>query len=54
MTNLIENIRQVAAKRIAYVRTAHEIESMPLDVALDLDINRDDARKIAHCAVYGK
>jgi hypothetical protein len=26
---------------------------MPLDVALDLDIYRGDARKIAHRAVYG-
>jgi uncharacterized protein YjiS (DUF1127 family) len=36
-----------------YRRTVTEIEAMPLDVALDLDIFREDARRIAHEAVYG-
>ncbi|MDJ0627243.1 MAG: hypothetical protein QNJ44_03195 [Rhodobacter sp.] len=50
---LIDTIREIARKRIAYERTVAEIESMPLDTALDLDIYRPDARKIARKAVYG-
>ena len=41
-------------KRIAYERTVAEIEAMSHDVALDLDIFREDARKIARQAVYGQ
>lgn len=40
-------------KRAAYARTARELRNLPLDVALDLDIDRQDANKIAHRAVYG-
>lgn len=36
-----------------YRLTVAEIEAMPLDVALDLDIWREDARRIARRAVYG-
>lgn len=54
MANLIETIREIAERRIAYERTVAEIANMPLDVALDLDIHRPDARKIAHKAVYGE
>ena len=50
---LIDTIREIARKRIAYERTVAEIEAMPLEVALDLDIHRPDARKIARKAVYG-
>ena len=50
---LINTIREIAAKRIAYERTVAEIKAMPLEVALDLDIHRPDARKIARKAVYG-
>lgn len=37
-----------------YRRTWSALAGLPLDVALDLDISRDDARAIAHRAVYGK
>lgn len=47
--NLIETMK----KRARYERTLRELRSMPLDVALDLDINRRDAEKIARNAVYG-
>lgn len=50
---MFERIRTAASKRRAYLRTKREIESMPLDVALDLDIYRGDAAKIAAQAVYG-
>ena len=48
--NLFEHLN----KRAAYNRTVREIKNMPLDVALDLGIYRDDAEKIAHQAVYGR
>lgn len=54
MTHLIDTIRETAARRIAYHRTVRELEAMPLDVALDLDIHRADARAIARKAVYGR
>ena len=53
MTRMLNELRSAALKRAAYNRTVHEIESMPLSVALDLDIYRPDARSIAHNAVYG-
>jgi hypothetical protein len=53
MTNIIAQLRTAAEKRAAYYRTVAEIEAMPLDVAIDLDIHKADARKIAHSAVYG-
>lgn len=40
-------------KRRAYNRTLRELKSMPLDVALDLDIYPGDAERIARRAVYG-
>ncbi|MFV0360138.1 hypothetical protein [Tropicimonas sp.] len=49
---LIETIREIVARRTRYNRTVRAIENMPLDVALDLDIHRGDARKIAREAVY--
>lgn len=51
---LYETIRDHAQKRVAYHRTVREIEAMPLDVALDLDIDRANAREIASRAVYGR
>ncbi len=54
MTTLFNSVLDAARKRIAYERTVAAIETMPLDVALDLDIHRPDARKIAHKAVYGR
>ncbi|MBU0778914.1 hypothetical protein [Loktanella salsilacus] len=50
---LIDTIRQTISKRAVYARTKHEIKSMPLDVALDLNIDRDNAAQIARQAVYG-
>lgn len=53
MMNLINTLRNAAAKRVAYHRTVRELASISLDVALDLDIYRGDIDKIAHRAVYG-
>jgi hypothetical protein len=53
MMTVIAQLKSAAAKRAAYLRTVHELEAIPLDVALDLDLYRGDARKIARRAVYG-
>ena len=53
MTNLATRLTESLARHRAYVRTVEEIQRMPLDVALDLDIDRADARRIAARAVYG-
>jgi uncharacterized protein YjiS (DUF1127 family) len=53
MTQIVNQLLDAAQKRIAYARTVAEIEAMSLDVALDLGIFREDAPKIAECAVYG-
>jgi uncharacterized protein YjiS (DUF1127 family) len=50
---LLSRLRTALDKRAAYTRTVSEIRSMPLDVALDLDIDRSDAHRIASRAVYG-
>ena len=50
---LLTSVRSRLEKRIAYARTKRAIRNMPLDVALDLDIHREDARAIARRAVYG-
>ena len=52
MTDLMTRIREIANRRARYARTVAELKSMPLDVALDLDIDRADAERIAARAVY--
>jgi len=54
MTSIMTRMRTAAAKRAAYNRTVDEIAHMPLDVALDLGIFREDAHRIARHAVYGQ
>jgi len=54
MTSFMTQLRNAAAKRAAYQKTVDEISRMPLDVALDLGIFREDAHKIAMNAVYGR
>ena len=53
MMSFISTLKTAAQRRAAYSRTVAELENLPLDVALDLDIHRGDARRIAHRAVYG-
>lgn len=50
---LFSSLRRAASQRVHYNRTVREIRNLPLDVALDLDIDRDNARSIARAAVYG-
>jgi uncharacterized protein YjiS (DUF1127 family) len=54
MTSIMTHLRTAAVKRAAYNRTVDEISRMPLDVALDLGIFREDAHQIARKAVYGR
>ena len=49
-----EKVRDANAKRRLFNQTVSEIQSMPRDVALDLGIFPEDARRIARQAVYGK
>ena len=53
MKTLMTTMKTAARNRLAYHRTVTELQHLPLDVALDLDINPGDARRIAHKAVYG-
>ncbi len=53
MTHLVTTLRTRLERRAAYLRTLRELRSMPLDVALDLDIDHGDAKRIAARAVYG-
>ncbi|MDF0601446.1 hypothetical protein P1J78_11940 [Psychromarinibacter sp. C21-152] len=48
-----DKVRTGYEKRRLYNRTVNEIQSLPRDVALDLGIFPEDARRIAHKAVYG-
>lgn len=53
MSHLINSLRDAYRKHVAYEETVEAIRNMPLDVALDLDVDRSQAREIAHKAVYG-
>ena len=53
MTTLLERIQDRLRKRAAYVRTKSALKKMPLAVAIDLDLYKPDADKIAARAVYG-
>ncbi|SUZ30735.1 hypothetical protein ROE7235_00461 [Roseibaca ekhonensis] len=54
MTALLTTLQTRLQQRAAYTRTKAELESMPLDVAIDLDIYKPDAAKLAAQAVYGR
>ncbi len=54
MNKLLNQMQGAVRSRTAYSRTVSEIARMPLDVALDLGLDRADARKIARKAVYGR
>ncbi|MGY6547393.1 MAG: hypothetical protein ACXIU7_00075 [Roseinatronobacter sp.] len=51
---VLEELQQRLKQRAAYRRTVAELEAMPLEVAIDLDINKFDATRIAEQAVYGR
>jgi len=46
-------LAQDVRKYAAYRRTLRELNALPLETRLDLDIYAGDIRKIAHAAVYG-
>lgn len=49
----MKSLLNAVARRRRYNRTVAELRALPLDVALDLNIDRDAAPKIAAKAVYG-
>lgn len=51
--SFMNRVRTGYEKRRLYNRTVAEIQSLPRDVALDLGIFPEDARRIAREAVYG-
>ena len=50
----LDRLSDALSRRAARRRTERELRAMPLDVALDLDIDRADAGRIARAAVYGR
>ncbi|MCX7890684.1 MAG: hypothetical protein N2422_13320 [Rhodobacteraceae bacterium] len=53
MGTFLDTLALRLKRRASYRRTVAAIRSMPLDVALDLDIYPGDAERIARRAVYG-
>ena len=53
MLNMIRSLRVRLDQHARFRRIRDEIASMPLDVALDLNIYRGDASKVARKAVWG-
>ncbi len=54
MTTLLSQIQDRLRKRAAYRRTVAELRAMPLDVAIDLDMDPSAAEQVAAEAVYGR
>ncbi|MBE0413322.1 hypothetical protein [Yoonia sp.] len=50
---VLNTVRNAVQKRAAYIRLKRDIQTMPLDTAIDLGLFREDAAKIAGKAVYG-
>jgi len=53
MPAFFTTLRTAVEKRIAYERTAAELARMPLETAIDLDMDPAEAREVSHKAVYG-
>ena len=53
MTSFFDTLRTRFEKRAAYRRTVSELRRMPLEVAIDLDMDPAEAHKVARRAVYG-
>jgi uncharacterized protein YjiS (DUF1127 family) len=53
MATMFDRFAASVRNRANYRRTVAALKSMPLDVALDLDIFPGDAERIARRAVYG-
>lgn len=49
----ITTLRRALTKHAEYRRTRRELRRLPIDVALDLEIDRDEAGRVAARAVYG-
>lgn len=54
MFTTLSTLRDAAATYARYRKTRNEIAKLPIDVALDLGLFKEDAARIAHTAVYGQ
>ncbi|PJF10926.1 hypothetical protein CUR21_02970 [Pseudorhodobacter sp. MZDSW-24AT] len=54
MVKMIQRWRDAASTYARYRKTRDEIANLPLDVAQDLGLFREDAPRIACAAIYGK
>lgn len=52
--SLFTRLNKAVTQRIAYHRTVAELDALPLDTRLDLDIYKGDIPAIAAQAVYGR
>jgi hypothetical protein len=50
---VLTTVRTAIEKRVAYTRLKYELQSMPVETAIDLGMFREDASKIAAQAIYG-
>ena len=50
---MMSRIRGAWKRRAAYLRTKRELQRMPIDVALDLDLDPGNPSRTARWAVYG-
>ncbi|GGG60552.1 hypothetical protein GCM10011415_03110 [Salipiger pallidus] len=53
MTQIIATLKNRLDAHSRFRRTLRELRAMPLDVALDLELNPAEFRRIAAEAVYG-
>ena len=52
--SIFTRLNTAVQKRVAYNRTVYELETLPLNTRLDLDIYAGDIPQIAARAVYGR
>ncbi|NUB43108.1 hypothetical protein GEU84_001820 [Fertoebacter nigrum] len=51
MNTLLDTLLNAARNRVRYIRTRNELDRLPLDARLDLDIH--DTRAVAKRAIWG-
>ena len=52
MQGVLATVSKAIRRRMAYRRTVAELQRLPIDTALDLDIHHGDAARIARRAIY--
>lgn len=54
MNDIINRLKNAAAKRAEFNRTYNELRYMPRDTAIDLGMFPEDAYQVAYSHVYGR